>query len=293
MKNTRRKSRKLINRKKTRKYKGGTNSPTNKELKTVTQDAKNTEPIQEEPKSELEQKSLDELQNIKDEREAKGAQMMEDASTIATGVTANALEGIGNVVGVDLTDPKEAAEDLDNIKKTVSDPKNVEKVKEIVGEAAKQGAVVFEAAKPLVDPILETTLKVGAKTAEKMADTGATIFGNLVKEIPGVGLVLSLVQDGSKVGEAISATTGAASEILTQSADSAVVFDKNLKELKKEGELAENRTDESIKEFENPSKPEAPTETQPTTGGSKYKNKSPKRSPKNMRSKTKKVRFFL
>lgn len=278
MKNTRKKSRKLIKRGKTRKtYRGG-NKETVEEEKI-------------EPTSELEKKSLEELQKIKDDREKANAEasskMLEDASSIATGVTANALEGIGNVVGVDLTDPKEAAEDLDNIKKTVSDPKNVEKVKEIVGEAAKQGAVVFEAAQPLIGPVVDTAIKQGEKVFEKSVDALSTTGANLVKEIPGVGLVITGIQDISKIGEAASAAIGATSEIITQTSDSAVVFDKNLKELKKEGNDTTDRTNESIKEFEKPTIPDI----KPTKGG--YKNISPKKTHKKNNSITKKVRFSV
>jgi hypothetical protein len=277
MKNTRKKLKKLIKRKNTRKkYRGGTSDI--------------------EPKTELEQKSLDELQKIKDDREKANAEasskMLEDASTLATGVTTNTLEGIGKVVGVDITDPKEAAEDLDNIKKTVSDPKNIEKVKEIVSEAAKQGAVIFQAAQPLVGPVVDTAIEQGEKVFDKSVDALSTTGANLIKEIPGVGLVVTGIQDLSKIGEAASAAVGATSEIITQTADSAVVFDKNLKELKKEGEITTNRTNESIKEFETPTIPEVPA----VKGGYKNKspkNKSPKKTNKKNISKTKKVRFAL
>ena len=276
MKNTRKKTIKKPNKKtrrvykkKTRKhYRGGNNETT-------------------EPKTELEQKSLDELQKIKDERERASNQTLEDASTLATGITTHALEGIGDMVGVDVTDPKEAAEDLDNIKKIVSDPENVEKVKEIVSEAAKQGAVVFQAAQPLIGPVVDTAIKQGEKVFDKSVDALTTTGANLVKEIPGVGLVITGIQDISKIGEAASAAIGATSEIVTQTADSAVVFDKNLKELQKEGELTTNRTNESIKDFETPTI----SQLKPTNGG--YRNTSPKKSHKKKVSKTKKVRFAV
>ena len=265
MKNTRKKTMKNTRKKTRMSYRGGNNEPT----------------------TELEQKSLDELQKIKDDREKASNQILEDASTIATGVTANTLEGIGNMVGVDITDPKEAAEDLDNIKKIVSDPKNVEKVKEIVSEAAKQGAVVFQAAQPLIGPVVDTAIKQGEKVFDKSVDALTTTGANLVKEIPGVGLVITGIQDISKIGEAASAAIGATSEIVTQTADSAVVFDKNLKELQKEGELTTNRTNESIKDFETP----IISQVKPTNGG--YRNTSPKKSHKKKVSKTKKVRFAV
>ena len=107
-----------------------------------------------------------------------------------------------------------------------------------------------------------------------MADTGTTILSNAVKEIPGVGLVYSLVQDASKIGEATSAVVNAASEITTDAADSAVVFHENLKKLQEETNQGRsiggskkilkglkkdrikvfNRVTRSIHKFENPLK---------------------------------------
>jgi hypothetical protein len=87
----------------------------------------------------------------------------------------------------------------------------------------------------------------GSNVATKVADTGSTIVSNAVKEIPGVGLVYSLVQDASKIGEATSAVIGAASEIATNTADSAVVFNNNLKKVEAEA------TSESVDALSKPS----------------------------------------
>jgi len=213
-------------------------------------------------KADLETRSLEELAKIKEERARANNEMVEDASTVAKGVVANTLETAGDLVGVDIDNPEAVHKKLEDIKETLSDPKNTEEIKEIVAEAAKKGAVVVEAASPLIDPLAEKALDVGSKTAEKMADTGTTILSNFVKEIPGVGLVYSLLQDASKVGEAGSAVINATAELTTDTADSAVVFKKNLEELQKEGADTENRAAESVKQFENPI-PTVPVPTVP------------------------------
>ena len=235
----------------------------------------------EKKEDELEKSSMEELQRLKDEREENNKKMLEDASIVAQGVTANALEGIGNAVGVDITNPEETTKKLDDIKETLSDPENIEKIKEITAEAAKNGAVIFKAASPLIDPLVEKTIDVGSKSAKKIAESSGTIFSNFIKEIPGVGLAYSLVQDASKIGEAASAVTNATAEITTQTADSAVVFKKNLEQLKKEGDTTENRINSSVEEFEKTNQSGGNHQYR-KTNSKKYKNK-----------KTKKVRFFL
>ena len=303
MKNTKKIQRKRSNQRRTVKRrgknykKGGGASDTKLEVNTPK--AVNTpKPVAPEvskevdsSKADLETRSLEELAKIKEERAKANNQMMEDASTITKGVVANTLETAGDLVGIDIDNPKAVNEKLEDIKETLSDPKNTEEIKEIVAEAAKKGAVVVEAASPLIDPLAEKALDVGGKTAIKMADTGTTIFWNFVKEIPGVGLAYSLLQDASKIGEAGSAVVNATAELTTDTADSSVVFKKNLEELQKEGADTENRASESVKEFENPIPtvpPTTVTEESVKKGGKKTTKK------KNFKKKnTKRVRFSL
>lgn len=205
-------------------------------------------------KIDLETRSLEELANIKEERKKANEEIIEDASNIAKGVAANTLETVGDLVGVDIDNTEAVNKKLEDIKETFTDPKNFETLKETVAEAAEKGAVIVEAASPLIDPLADKALDVGAKTATKIADTGTTIFFNFIKEIPGVGLAYTLIQNATKVGEASSAVINATADLATDTADSAVVFKKNLEELQKEGVDTENRTTQAIKEFETPYK---------------------------------------
>ena len=229
----------------------------------------------------LEKESIEKLEQIKKERHEKELENAEknnkfvnDAVIVAEGIGANAIEGIGNVIGVDIANPEKTTAKLNEIKETLTDPQNLKKVEEIVGEVAEKGAVIYKAAEPLIDPIANKLLDEGEKVAKKMADTGTTILSNAIKEIPGVGLVYSLVQDASKVGEATAAVISAASEITTDAADSAVVFNENLKKLqeenvqkykmtagrskkllkglKKDRTTVSNRITRSVNKFENP-----------------------------------------
>jgi len=193
----------------------------------------------------LESNSINQLEALKMERAekaketaAKANEIIGDAVTVAEGIGANAIEGIGNIIGIDVAHPEKTTEKLNEIKQTLTNPENFKKVQEIIGEVAKKGALMFKAASPLIDPLTTKIVEQGSKVAEKVADTGSTIVSNAVKEIPGVGLVYSLVQDASKIGEATSAVIGAASEIATDTADSAVVFNDNLKKVEAEAASA-------------------------------------------------------
>jgi hypothetical protein len=300
MKNTKKIQRKQNNQKRTIKRKGKTNKKGG-----ATTDTKSAVPLKPEvpevpkevdpSKTDLETRSLEELAKIKEERAKANNEMIEDASTVAKGLVANTLETAGDLVGVDIDNPEAVHKKLEDIKETLSDPKNTEEIKEIVAEAAKKGAVIVEAASPLIDPLAEKALDVGSKTAVKMADTGKTIFFNFIKEIPGVGLAYSLLQDASKVGEAGSAVINATAELTTDTADSVVVFNKNLEELKKEGAESENRAAQAVKEFENPlPTPKLPIQTPsllPENGKKGGKKSKKKRNFK--KKNTKRVRFTV
>jgi hypothetical protein len=200
----------------------------------------------------MDSQSLQELQKIQDERLQKSSEMTENATNIAKGFAVNTLDSIGNAIGIDINNPASVNEKLDNLKQLVTDPKNIQKSREIISGIANNAAVYFKAAEPLIDPLADKILDVGSKAVEKAGDTATVVASNFVKEIPGVGLAYSLVQDASKIGEAVSAATNAAAEITTSASDSAVVFKKNLDQLQNEKNEIEKRTMNSLNQFQNP-----------------------------------------
>ncbi len=200
----------------------------------------------------IENQSLQELQKMKDERMAKSKGILDNIENSAKGIAVNALESVGNKLGVNIEDPQSVNNALNNIKNAVTNPENVKKTTEILKGLAQNAAVYYKAVEPLVNPMADKMLEVGAKTAEKMGETATVIASNAVKEIPGVGLAYALVQDASKLGEAASAATNAFAEITTTASDSAVVFKKNLEKLKAEKAAIEARTKESLNQFQNP-----------------------------------------
>jgi len=200
----------------------------------------------------MENQSLQELQKIKDERLAKSSALFSNLTNSAKGVAVNALENVGNKFGVDIQDPQSVNNALSNIKNAVTNPEAVKQSAEIIKGLAQNAAVYYKAAEPLIDPLADKFLEVGAKAAEKAGETATVVLSNTVKEIPGVGLAYALAQDASKIGEAFSAASSAAAEMTTAASDSAVVFKKNLDQLKQQKAAIEARTKESLNQFQNP-----------------------------------------
>ena len=194
-------------------------------------------------KSNMESQSLDQLAELKESREKENEGGLTD---MIQGVGIGALKNISNGVGIDVDSPKEVEKTLDNFKEIFTNPNNIKNTSEIISNAANNASVYVKAAEPLIGPLTDTALEVGSKTMEKAGETATVIVSNAVKEIPGVGLAYSLVQDASKIGEAISAATNAAAELTTSTADSAVVFKRNLEQLQNEAANATKGLDVSV-----------------------------------------------
>jgi hypothetical protein len=213
--------------------------------------------------------------------------IIEKTGQLAEGVTVNAFENTGALLGVDLSNPKETSEKLDDIKEAITSPENMEKMTEIVGEAAKVGAVALDAAEPFTDPLLKKSGEVLEKSGSIIGKAGVNILLNTAEEIPGVGVVLGTVRSLSKIGEAGLAVVDATSEVVTTSSDSINATSKNFNELMQEKDDVLKRTDDSVKEFEEPLKKPVPSTDKVPTGGTSRRNE------KKYKGKTKRVRFAL
>ena len=213
--------------------------------------------------------------------------IIEKTGQLAEGVTVNAIENTGALLGVDLSNPKETSEKLDDMKENMTSPENVEKMTEIVGEAAKVGAVALDAAEPFTKPLIQKSSDILEESGSKIGKAGVNILLNTAEEIPGVGVVIGTVRSLSKIGEAGLAVVDATSEVATTASDSVNATTKNFNDLMQEKGDVLKRTDDSVKEFEEPSKPPVPSTEKVPTGGTSRRNE------KKYKRKTKRVRFAL
>ena len=183
----------------------------------------------------------------------------------AVGAVNGAIGSIGNTIDFYIKNPNILNQTLENIKQMVTKPEYIQKTTDIINGIAKNSEVFLKAADPIIIPLTDKINEVTSKAAEKVGETATIIASNFVKEIPGVGLAYTAVQDVAKVGEAVSAATNATAEITTSISDGAIQFKRNLEKLQNEKINILNRTTQSLNQFH---------------GGSNFVN-----------SKTRKVRF--
>jgi hypothetical protein len=180
--------------------------------------------------------------------------ILNKSANLVEGLGVKALEGIGDSIGIDVTDPNQVNQKLSQIKKTITDPRNVEQLKDILSNVAEIGAVGIEAAKPFLDPLIDTTVDKFKNAASEIGEAGVKIALNTAEEIPGVGVVIGTVRSLSNAGEAGLAAINAGNEVVKATSDSINAATKNFNRLIKEkGDLI-NRTQNSINDFMNSSK---------------------------------------
>ena len=282
--------------------KGGNNKP--EETKQQDTDKKTPEEIMEEVQnerkkkaaqddpveiSELQEKGNDILSQSADLTKDVGKNIAKQSTELVDGVAVNSVEKAGEMVGVDLSNPEETQEKLDEIKSALNDPKTQEKVKEIMGSAAELGGVAIEASKPFLDPLIETVTEKSGEVLSKAGETGVKVLLNTAEEIPGVGVVLGTIRTVSNIGEAIAATANASSEVVTTTSDTINAATKNFEQIMKEKENVVNRTRETISKYEDPVKYKTPGQSEvPKRGGTKKK-----RGGLRFKKKSKRVTFNL
>lgn len=209
------------------------------------------------------------------------------------------IENVNEVLGSNAVNEttSQAAQKTANIIKTTAEkfnealdnPEVKAEVKESIEKAGEIGSVIVEASeKPI-----EKAVDVAANAVSKA--TGASLAGvikvgtDMMAAVPGVGAVIEvgkMLNDGSKaassVVEAGSEAVEAASDAFIETKQNVERGLKALEEKKRIGNEISNRTNVSIKDFENP------IITSQTAGGRKTRRRLFKR-----KVKSKRVRFSI
>lgn len=189
--------------------------------------------------------------------------LLEKSGEIAEGVALNAVDKVGDILGVDLEDP--------NLTE-----KNKEKLEHITKNAAEVGSILVESVEPFAKPMIEKTIQESGEILSDAAETGVKVLLNTAEEIPGAGVVIGSLRSIGNIGDAVVSSVNAGSEIISSSADTINASVKNFDRLIKEKEDIANRTKASIDEF---------------TGGFKSRKKRFQHKNKKSKSKTKKRRL--
>lgn len=232
---------KYLSKKKTNKYVGGNNINDINNINNIDQINK-----------QIEQENIDTQNKFLPSTNIMDSKLLDKASNLAENLGVKTIESIGNNLGLDLTNKEQVNQKLNQIKETISDPQNIQQLKEIISNAAQVGAVGIEAAKPFLDPLINTTIEKTKNAASKIGEAGVKIALNTATQIPGIGVVVGSVRSLSNAGEAGIAALNAGNEIIKTASNTLNATTKNFNRLMKEkGQLLE-RTQKSMNNFLNP-----------------------------------------
>ena len=194
------------------------------------------------------------------------SEIVKDSVALTEGIAAASLEGVGDLVGVDLEHPEQTTEKLNTL----------------VENSAIIGAVALEAADPFIQPMVDKTIDVASKSVSKLGETGVKVLLNTATEIPGVGVIIGSARSLSNIVEAGLSLTDAASQIITTFSDTMNASSRNFSNLIKQKGNITKRTDDSIKTFSDSNVSSTPV---PTGGGTRKKIRSIRRHNKSYKMK--------
>jgi len=271
----------------------------NKEEIKELLEKKHSEDIMDEIQEEKKKIAEQELPGLKltPEINLGNSEVLEKTGELAEGLTLNAIEDTGELLGVDLSNPEETSKKLDEIKEVISSPETAEKVNEIVGEAAVVGAVALEAAEPFTKPLIDKSVELAEETGNKVGKAGVNIVLNTIEEIPGVGVFVGTVRSLNTAALTGLSALDATNEVIDKTSDAVKATTRNFEDLLDEKTAILKRTGESVKAFEAPLKKVSAVNSinsinsisskVPTGGGLSKKNN------KRYKDKTKRVRFAV
>tara|TARA_B110000971_G_scaffold6884_1_gene6695 strand:+ start:948 stop:1820 length:873 start_codon:yes stop_codon:yes gene_type:complete len=203
------------------------------------------------------------MTDIKDEREKKtvdttnpedniGSEVLNKSIDLVEGVALNSVDHVSDLLGVDLTNEKETQAKLDDLKDNLSNEETRTKILEVVGEASEVGAIALEAAKPFVDPLIDTIQEKSQEVLKDAGETAVKVMLNSAEAIPGVGIVVGTVRSLSTIGDSIVASTNAGAEVLTTASDSLNAATQNFNQIMNDKQHIVDRTNKSLSKFSEP-----------------------------------------
>jgi hypothetical protein len=194
------------------------------------------------------------MEQVKSERKLDlgNMEILQKTQNLLKGLFLQATESIAKIANVNINNPISTDQKLQQIKEALINPANKEKLKEIISELSKNGAIAIQAASPFIKEFLDKLVPIGTKTMSQWGEAIVKIGLNTATEIPGVGILVGTIRSIGNAGEAIAASTNAAAEIVTSSSDAIKGAIMNYKKITQENMGRLNNINTSINEFQKP-----------------------------------------
>jgi rRNA processing protein Gar1 len=185
------------------------------------------------------------VSNIIEDVKTPVSNIVNEGVTLGEGLIEKGIEKVGDVVGVDVTQPQIIENKLNQIENVISNPeikKEIGKIVEVAGEAMDPYI------KPLEEKVIEKTKEVGKELGTSAVQIGL----NTAEEIPGVGVVIGTLRSLDQAAKAGLSTVNAFVEVSKDTTDAINATAKNYKRLMEEKNKIGQRINNSVSTFNNP-----------------------------------------
>ena len=167
----------------------------------------------------------------------------------------NAIDNMGNYVGVNLQTPDEISNQLMAVKKTLENTTNLQ-------EIAIIGSLVLEATSPFIEPLIDKIVFYGENAGERVGKAIVSVILNTLEEIPIYGLIVWAIRTFNTIAVTFLAsvnTVGLTINEIRNTVQSTLDEFEGLKreymyQLQKQRENSANRIQNSIQNFNGGSK---------------------------------------
>lgn len=229
------------------------------------------------------------------------SKVVQSATTLAEGAATNVVEKAGDLLGIDVDNPQQVSEKLDNINKALTNPENVEKAKNVAANLANVGLLGLQAAEPFIDPLVDKVAETAQKGLEKTGKLALSTAANVSSLF--LGPIVQIPRTIMTALEAGNSVVNTGSEIVTTASDTINAITKNFKQIANENKNVLDRTQKSISEFVNPINQVNQIKSTSILKNNQYQNKMGGTRKKqlykhnknniNYKTKSKKVRFYF
>lgn len=176
--------------------------------------------------------------------------------TLIEGLILKSTDELGSLIGVDVSNPQNINEQLDEIKDAVTDPEIQEKVRVIASKISILVSIAFEAAEPYIEPLTDKLNNIYVKSTSDLGTSTISILKNIAKAIPVYGAIVAIIDAGNTITVTAANTVSAKEQAKSAYDDAIIAASLNFKDLLKEKKDLLSRIPTEVTETNPQIKPE-------------------------------------
>lgn len=162
------------------------------------------------------------------------AKLINKVLLLIEGLIIESIDKLGNIIGLDVSDPQQVNAKLAEIQVIMSDPEINEKVRIIVGKIGILLSIALEAAEPYIKPTADKINNIYIKSTSNLGTSTITIIKNIAKAIPVYGAIVALIDTANTITVTAANTVTAKQHAQSAVDDATILISDDFKNLLKQ-----------------------------------------------------------